>query len=58
MEPIPSGKAGLFDVLVSIGSAIGAFTGPLIAQLLGFTHVFLFSGIAFLPAYALFKAYY
>ncbi|MEM3874680.1 MAG: MFS transporter [Candidatus Bathyarchaeia archaeon] len=58
MELIPSGKAGLFDVLVSIGSAIGAFTGPLIAQLLGFTYVFLFSGIAFLLAYALFKAYY
>ncbi|MEM3553539.1 MAG: MFS transporter [Candidatus Bathyarchaeia archaeon] len=57
MELIPAGKAGVFDVLVSVGGAIGAFTGPFVAQTLGFTYAFLFAGAAFLLAYASFKLY-
>lgn len=55
MELIPAGKAGIFDVLISSGSAIGAFIGPFIAQTWGFTYAFLFAGMAFLLAYASFK---
>lgn len=58
MELIPAGKAGVFDVLVSVGGAIGAFTGPFVAQTLGFTYAFLFAGAAFLLAYASFKLYF
>jgi len=57
MEIIPAGKAGLFDVLVSLGSAGGAFVGPFIAQNYRFTHVFLLAGIIFLLAYIFFKIF-
>jgi MFS family permease len=57
MEIIPAGKAGLFDVLVSLGSAGGAFVGPLIAQAYCFTYVFLLAGITFLLAYISFKVF-
>lgn len=56
MELIPAGKAGLFDSLVSLGSAIGAYLGPLTAQIFGFTFTFALSGIAFFSAYLSFKA--
>ncbi|MEM3702891.1 MAG: MFS transporter [Candidatus Bathyarchaeia archaeon] len=58
MEIISAGKAGLFDVLVGIGSAMGALIGPLIAQTLGFIYVFLAAGTTFLLAFASFKVYY
>ena len=58
MELIPAGKAGLFDVLVSLGSAGGAFIGPLIAQTWGFIYVFLLAGVIFLLAYISFKLYF
>lgn len=47
MELIPAGKAGLFDVLVGLGGAGGAFLGPLGAQIFGFAYVFILSGVAF-----------
>lgn len=55
MELIPAGKAGLFDVLVSLGGAGGAFLGPFAAQTFGFIPVFLLSGITFFLAYAAFR---
>jgi hypothetical protein len=55
MELIPAGKAGLFDVLVSLGGAGGAFLGPFIAQTFGFVNVFFLSGVAFFLAYVAFK---
>ncbi|MEM3566836.1 MAG: MFS transporter [Candidatus Bathyarchaeia archaeon] len=57
MELISAGKAGLFDVLVSIGGATGAFIGPFIAQTWGFIYVFLLVGAIFLLAFILFKVY-
>lgn len=56
MELIPAGKAGLFDSLVGLGSALGAYLGPLTAQIFGFTFTFALSGIFFFSAYASFKA--
>jgi len=55
MELIPAGKAGLFDVLVSLGGAGGAFLGPFIAQTFGFVNVFFLSGVTFFLAYAAFR---
>jgi MFS family permease len=57
MELIPAGKAGLFDALVGLGSASGAYLGSFIAQALSFTCTFILSGITFLLAYIFFKAY-
>lgn len=56
MELIPAGKAGLFDALTGLGSAAGAYLGPLIAQTFNFICVFILSGAAFLLAYISFKA--
>jgi predicted MFS family arabinose efflux permease len=57
MELIPAGKAGLFDALVGLGSASGAYLGSFIAQALSFICTFILSGITFLLAYIFFKAY-
>jgi MFS family permease len=57
MEIIPAGKAGLFYVLLGIGGASGSFLGPLIAQTLGFTSVFLLTSTIFFFAYATFKLF-
>jgi len=51
MELIPVGKAGLFNVLVGIGSASGSFIGPFIAGQTGsFISVFIVGGLIFLGA--------
>jgi len=58
MELIPSGKAGMFNVLIGIGGAFGSFIGPFIAQAFGasgFIYVFVTAGVLFLLAYAFFK---
>jgi len=57
MELIPAGKAGLFNVLVGIGSACGSFIGPFLAQTHGFMSVFLTAGIIFFLAYIAFKIF-
>jgi MFS family permease len=58
MELIPAGKAGLFNVLVGVGSASGSFIGPFIAGQTGsFVYVFVVGGIIFLVAYFLFKVF-
>ena len=57
MELIPAGKAGLFDVLISLGSAGGAYLGPFIAQTYGFVYVFLLSAVLFLLAYVSFRIF-
>jgi hypothetical protein len=56
MELIPAGRAGLFDALLGLGSAIGAYLGSFIAQIFSFTHVFILSGATFFLAYISFKA--
>ncbi|MBX5320673.1 MAG: MFS transporter [Candidatus Bathyarchaeota archaeon] len=57
MELIPAGKAGLFDVLVSLGSAGGAFLGPFLAQTYDFVCVFLLAGAIFFLAYVTFRIF-
>ncbi len=57
MELIPAGKAGLFNVLVSIGAACGSFLGPFLAQTLGFMYQFLTAGIIFCIAYVAFRIF-
>lgn len=56
MELIPAGKAGLFDALLGLGSAAGAYLGPFTAQTFGFTYTFIISGVTFFLAYVSFKA--
>ncbi|TRO52543.1 MFS transporter [Candidatus Bathyarchaeota archaeon] len=43
MDIIPKGKVGLFSALIGIGSAIGCFIGPVIAENFGFQNIFLIS---------------
>lgn len=57
MELIPAGKAGLFNVLIGLGSAIGAFVGPFIAQTFGFLVVFVTALAVFVAAYVAFKIF-
>jgi len=55
MELIPAGRAGLFDVFVSLGAAFGSFLGPLIAQMMGFLLQFLIASAFFFLAYLTLK---
>lgn len=57
MELIPAGKAGLFNVLIGLGSAIGAFVGPFIAQTFDFLAVFVTALAIFVVAYVAFKIF-
>jgi len=58
MELIPSGKAGLFNVLIGVGGACGSFIGPFIAaQAIGFTGVFIVAGVIFFMAYLTFRIF-
>ncbi len=57
MEIIPAGKAGLFNVLVGIGTAFGSFLGPFMAQTSGFISTFLITGAIFFLAYIAFKVH-
>jgi MFS family permease len=55
MELIPEGKAGLFDGLVGLGAAVGAFLGPFLAELLNYVPMFLIAAVIFLCAFVAFK---
>jgi MFS family permease len=55
MEVIPQGKAGLFDGMVSLGSAIGAFLGPFLAFHLNYVPMFVVTAVLFLVAYLALK---
>ena len=51
MELIPAGKSGLFDGLVGIGTALGAFFGPYIANTYNYLPTFLIAALLFLIAF-------
>ena len=55
MELIPSGRTGMFDVLVGLGAAVGSFLGPLLAEMLGFLPQFLVASAVFFLAYVVLK---
>jgi MFS family permease len=57
MEIIPEGKAGLFDGLVSLGAAIGAFLGPFIANNLSYVPMFVITAVIFLAAFIALKIF-
>jgi MFS family permease len=57
MELIPTGRTGVFDVLVSAGGACGSFLGPLLAQMFGFLPQFLIASIIFFSAYVIFRIF-
>ncbi|MEM3104253.1 MAG: hypothetical protein QXD69_01970, partial [Candidatus Bathyarchaeia archaeon] len=48
MALVSEGEAGLFNTLVGVGNVLGSFTGPYIAQTMGFTHMFIAVGGFFL----------
>ncbi|MEM0050049.1 MAG: MFS transporter [Candidatus Bathyarchaeia archaeon] len=55
MEALPEGMAGIFNVTVCLGEALGSFIGPLIAEKLGFTYLFLGASLTFLASYITLK---
>jgi hypothetical protein len=57
MELIPAGKAGLFNVLIGTGGALGSFLGPFIAQTFGFFTVFMTTFGLFMMTYVAFKLF-
>jgi MFS family permease len=57
MELIPEGKAGLFDGLVGLGAAVGAFLGPFLAENLNYLPAFLIAAVAFFVAYLALKIF-
>jgi len=57
MEVIPQGKAGLFDGMVGLGAAIGAFLGPFLAFQLNYVSMFVVTAVIFLVAYITLKLF-
>ncbi len=57
MEVLPQGKAGLFNVLVGVGGAIGCLIGPLIANTYGFIYVFLTASATFFLSHIAFRIF-
>jgi len=55
MEIIPQGKAGLLNVFIGLGEAVGAYLGPFIVQIYGFTYLLFITATIFLLAHILFK---
>jgi MFS family permease len=57
MELIPSGKSGVFDVLVGLGAAVGSFLGPYLAGTLNYMPTFLIAAIFFMLAFVVLKLF-
>ncbi len=64
MEVIPEGKAGLFDGMVSLGAAAGAFLGPFLAHYFAYlpdqfvyVPIFTITAVLFLAAFLSIKAF-
>jgi MFS family permease len=57
MELIPTGKSGVFDVLVGLGAAVGSFLGPFLAENLNYVPTFLIAGVVFLFAFVMLKLF-
>jgi len=51
MELIPAGKSGLFDGLVGLGTALGAFLGPYLANTYNFLPTYCIAALLFLLAF-------
>jgi MFS family permease len=64
MEIIPEGKAGLFDGMVSLGAAVGAFVGPFLANFFAYlpdqfvyVPIFTITAVLFFFAFISIKAF-
>jgi len=57
MEIIPNGKVGLFDGLVGVGTALGSFMGPFLAEHLNYMPTFLIAAVIFLGAFLTLKVF-
>mgnify|MGYP000276714527 CR=1 FL=1 len=57
MEVLPQGKAGLFNVLIGVGGAVGCLIGPLIANTYGFLYVFVVASAIFLLSFLAFRIF-
>jgi len=64
MEIIPEGKAGLFDGMVSLGAAVGAFMGPFLANYFAYlpnqfvyVPIFIITAVLFLVAFLSIKVF-
>jgi MFS family permease len=57
MELIPTGKSGVFDVLVGLGAAFGSFLGPFLAETLNYVPAFLIAGLIFFLAFLMLKLF-
>jgi len=64
MEVIPEGKAGLFDGMVSLGAAAGAFLGPFLAHYFAYlpdqfvyVPIFIITAVLFLVAFLSLKVF-
>jgi MFS family permease len=55
MELIPEGKAGLFDGLVGLGAAVGAFLGPFLAEMINYVPMFIIAAVIFIIAFVAIK---
>jgi hypothetical protein len=57
MALVPQGKTGIIDVLAGLGAAIGSFTGPYLAEVIGYLPAFLIAGLLFLVAFVCIKLF-
>ncbi len=57
MEVLPQGRAGLLNVLIGVGGAVGCLIGPVVAENWGFFFVFLATGIIFLLSHLAFRVF-
>jgi MFS family permease len=57
MELIPQGKAGIYNALIGLGTVLGCFIGPFVAQQYGFTALFLSSSLLFASSFVMFKIF-
>jgi len=57
MELVPAGKAGIYNALIGLGTVLGCFVGPFVAQQYGFTALFLSSSLLFASSFVMFKMF-
>lgn len=57
MELIPQGKAGVYNAVIGLGTVLGCFIGPLVAQQYGFVTLFLSSSLLFALSFVMFKVF-
>jgi MFS family permease len=57
MALVPQGKAGIIDVLTGLGTAVGSFLGPYLAEVIGYLPAYAISAVLFLVAFVCIKVF-